>query len=461
VRVAAATLAALLLARAARAAEDACSEAADPAAAGDCLPPPPVAGKMVPDLNVLKTPVSPAVAAIGVAPVDIQRPSTPTGAAVGLASGIVRGLLVPGTSTSVDVAPYWLWQHASLTAAKVEAQPWLAFLRDLSLSAATAPGKETRTASDGSETTIDVGRLGLGVRTTLWPGMPSRAALHCMDVIDRYMHDDVLDRARNDQEFERQYRQLHPPPQIQRIAFDPKTMTPDEFTQKLEALNAEQIPASNRWIAGYNAAYVAWKAERQEGHAPSREVVECAPVVHHREGPLAAAAASVAWSAPGGNFQQLSAGGRRDVTLWVTAGWTASFGGLGRVGAAQDLSLFGAVRQRWQTLFGAKDVNGTDYGARAVYAWARLGLSVQAIHAGPGFAQPTAPAAWTGGAAIDYHLVSGYWLTLAAASDDLGKINSWSTARALVQIQYNVGRERLIERDGGATQEQRPAGNGS
>src|SRR3954447_19683576 len=65
----------------------------------NCAPRPRSVLALVPDLNVLKTPTSPAFAAIGDAPDEVERPTTPTGAALGLVSGLARGLLTPGTST--------------------------------------------------------------------------------------------------------------------------------------------------------------------------------------------------------------------------------------------------------------------------------------------------------------------------------------------------------------------------
>ena len=67
-------------------------------------------------LKDLRTPISPAFALLGVAPTEIERPSTPRAFAVSLLSALQRGgdSVLPN-SFALEVAPYWLRGHPALT----------------------------------------------------------------------------------------------------------------------------------------------------------------------------------------------------------------------------------------------------------------------------------------------------------------------------------------------------------
>jgi hypothetical protein len=431
----------------------------------DCLAGPVGLEGMVPDVDILKTPSSPALAAVGGMPVDIERPTTATNAAASLATGIVHGLFVPGTTTAIEVMPYWLSSHPFLTASNLEATRERAFLHDLSLSFAASPGVDpaqpagatmtttaTPTAGASTETT-NAGLMALGARTTIWPGRPSEAALACMARIGAFMKEDVDLRNIGDAEFNSTWTKDHPAPK--RIELPQVDVTDDgalaRWNSDMKAVNDAVYAKYN---AAHDAAHAQWVASWNAAHPVPDDVAGCSTIVDHRVGWVAAVAGSVLVSAPGGDFTRLRQGGTLGETAWLTAGYSWLLG----VETSWSFSALGAVRLRHQSLIDTSvHTNATDVGVRAVAAFGRWGLSVQGMRLGSGATGFGSDGSWQGGVAIDYHLKSGYWLTATAGSTDLAGIDSWATATALVHLQYNVARDRRIQADTSAAA---PAGSG-
>src|SRR5438128_12143539 len=70
----------------------------------------------IPDFDKLRTPASPAFVVLDVSPTAIQRPTQPSTLAFALLQGL--SLDEPQTAAgnfSLEVAPYWLVSHPSLT----------------------------------------------------------------------------------------------------------------------------------------------------------------------------------------------------------------------------------------------------------------------------------------------------------------------------------------------------------
>jgi hypothetical protein len=434
-------------ARSARAADGACR--ADPAQASmkDCDKTSPGLGKMVPDLDILETPGSPALAAVGGAPVDIERPTTATAAAASLASGIVHGLFVPGTTTAIEVMPYWLWRHPRLTADDVEATRDLAFLHDISISFAATPGADPAkpvdtTATTATMTSANAGLVALGARTTIWPGRPSEAAKACMARIDDFMRGDVSLRNQAEAAFRTEWTAAHPMPG--RVEVEPaKDLNDDtqvaDYQARMKAAN-EGVAA--RHIADYRAALEHWLVTWRATHGVPDDVAACGLVINHRVGPIASIAGAALVSAPGGDFSRLRQGGTFAQRAWLTGGYSWLFGD----DTPTTFSLLGALRVRRQRVLGdaGSHIVAGDYGARVVNAFGQWGLSLQAMRLGEGANGVGSGQSWQGGVAVDYHLQTGYWLTATAGSTDIGSITSWTAATVLVSLQYNVGRDRLI-----------------
>src|SRR6187551_1174237 len=72
------------------------------------------------EFDRIRTPDSPAFVLLGVSPTDIQRPGTPMGLATALSGFVSGGDAALPENLSLEVAPYWLYGHLALTAAKYE-----------------------------------------------------------------------------------------------------------------------------------------------------------------------------------------------------------------------------------------------------------------------------------------------------------------------------------------------------
>jgi hypothetical protein len=430
----------------------------------DCLPAPAGLSGMVPDLNILKTPSSPALAVVGGVPVDIERATTPMGAAASLGSGIAQGLLVPGTNTAVEVTPYWLWPRPWLTDARVEETRGLAWARNLSFSLAATSGADPAKSPDDISTTDtgttigapQAGLVALGVRTTLWPGTPSEVALACMARIDNFAKGDVELRSRDEAAVTAAWEAAHPVPKRIEVPppkdFSDPNQVADYQAKMTEAnkANAGIYAATEQQMNDYHDAHEQWLAAWTAAHGVPDDVVACASTIHHRVGFVASVAGAAVVSAPDGDFKRFRQGGTSGQTAWLTAGYSWFIGGSG---TSWDLSLLGALRVRRATIVDQPiRTDAADFGLRGVAAFARWGFSVQGMRLGPGTNSFGSAKSWQGGVAIDYHLKSGYWLTVTAGSTDLANIDSWSAATALIHLQYNVGRNRLVEADTSTTQ---------
>src|SRR5262245_30927052 len=90
----------------------------------------------VPDFDKLNTADAPAFVVLGVAPTEIQRPSTPRALAVSLGSLVTGGgstFNVP-KDIAIEFAPYWLFPHRQLSITGYRDDWLLRPLRTLSLS---------------------------------------------------------------------------------------------------------------------------------------------------------------------------------------------------------------------------------------------------------------------------------------------------------------------------------------
>jgi hypothetical protein len=120
-------------------------------------------------LKDLKTPASPSFQLLGIAPSDVERPTTPRAFAVSLLSALQQSDTVLPNGLAVDVAPYWLVPHNSLQFADyIDPKVGQSLRQTFAVSVATT--KATVPASEPGA--IDVG---LGVRTSPWAGKSTQA----------------------------------------------------------------------------------------------------------------------------------------------------------------------------------------------------------------------------------------------------------------------------------------------
>ena len=89
-------------------------------------------------LRAFRTPASPAFVLLGVAPTAVERPATPQALVVSLISA-VQDADFPPKHYALEVAPYWLTRHRTLTFEQYAAPGfWPGLLQTLSVSVATS-----------------------------------------------------------------------------------------------------------------------------------------------------------------------------------------------------------------------------------------------------------------------------------------------------------------------------------
>jgi hypothetical protein len=395
-----------------------------------CVSDPTPASKLAAELDVLKTPDTPAAEALGLTATEIQRPTTPTAAAVAVATGLAKGLLVPGQNLALEISPYWLWSHPHLTATELENQGVGASIdSSLSFSLATAAAKDSTTAGVMAPAAPnDVGQLAVGVRATPLRGKPSEAALLCADRIERYTADLALDLSRTLDAKTTEWKAAHPEPKAG--------------------------PARERWLHDRTAVRdefkTAWKAKLD---AMPSDVADCVDVSQHRVGVLVDVAGAATWTAPGWDFTKVSQTGNRDLAGWLTFGYSYTTGPPQSIQSTSlDLSFLGLFRVHWIDDYAMKQSRATvDAGGRIVFAWSRYGASVQYVHIQGALedAMGVRKNSDRVGLVGDYHLKSGIWATGVIAADlsDPSKLDSWSGWRGIVSLQGNFGRDRQLAAD--------------
>ena len=415
----------------------AAGDCADPGAAPDrdpgidrgCLDVPPVGAKLAADLGTLKTPETPAATVLGLGTSDVQRPSTPTGAALSIATGIAEGLVIPGRNFAADIAPYWLLSRPRLSASDLENETFaVRLLRTLSLSIATAGG---RAADPGLAQTTDEGRVALGARTTLLDGRPSRAAELCMGVIDKYIGQLNDDRDRKKRDALAAWTAAHPVPR-------------STHGEDVRALRVRWMQDRDQVVAELGRTWMAALPP------PPIAVSDCMDVRLHRVGPVVDVAFAAAWTVPQLTLDRVGETGARALTTWVTGGWVFSSGPpRPSHPTAYDISALVLVRQQWERQYALdRRTKRFDLGARGIVAWSRYGLSLEYLHLALARADAAGALHDSDRLSVtaDYHLASGMWMTAVVGLDvsDPSRFDSLDGWKAILSVQGNFGRDRQI-----------------
>ena len=120
-------------------------------------------------LSDLKTPAAPAFQLLGIAPTDVERPTTPRAVAVSLLSTLKQGDTVLPNGFAMEVAPYWLVPHNRLEfGTYINPSPAQSLRQTFSVSVAAS--KAQLPAADAIAGLLDIG---IGVRTSPWAGRAS------------------------------------------------------------------------------------------------------------------------------------------------------------------------------------------------------------------------------------------------------------------------------------------------
>ena len=118
-------------------------------------------------IDDLTAPTSPAFVLLDVAPAAVERPENPKSFALNVLNRLVSSNGLP-QDYAMEVAPYWLRFHPSLTFADYQnPSPLQSILQSFAVSVATTP-----IAGNSSEAGT---RLGLGLRANVWNGRPNPA----------------------------------------------------------------------------------------------------------------------------------------------------------------------------------------------------------------------------------------------------------------------------------------------
>jgi len=433
---------------------DAAAQPAAPCAEPNraCEPRPPPGTDLVPDLAVLKTPASPAAMVLGVVDGQIQRPTTPTGAAFSMAAGIAgQGEQKPLENFALDISPYWLFDHPRLTAGDIEATRPMSAIRNASLSIATAAHDEAPSAGEEGPS-VSHRRLAVGLRTTLWPGRPARAALACQRFIDHVARSAVRDLATAHVQFNKEYEAENPRP-VNPLGPRPDARARPWVQAAWQRAQDETRVLLAQWAARKAVALAEWEAAVQpQGDDPV--LVACLDTVQQRTGFLIDAAGAYSLDFPDSDFGRLDEDGLRAATGWATFayvldGWVSE-----QSRRSFELSLLGMGRlqREWGAM--RPDLWRVDGGGRIVLAWERYGISGEGVYrrqesSGDGAGEDL----WRAALTFDYRLIGGTWVS-ATFGKDFGATADDQPVLALANLQWNLGRDRgvAIDRAGAVTE---------
>jgi hypothetical protein len=130
-------------------------------------------------IDDVKTPPSPAFVLLGVAPSDVEKPTTPRALATSILSAVQdSGSGVP-KNFALDVAPYWLVSHPALTREEyIQPSVFQSLRQTLSVSIATAEQN-----ADAAKNIVGGTVGGAGVRAAILLGKPSKIEQQIEDAI--------------------------------------------------------------------------------------------------------------------------------------------------------------------------------------------------------------------------------------------------------------------------------------
>ena len=277
----------------------------------------------LPELNKMRAPDSPAFDILDASPSEIQRPTSVSQLALNLGTFLGGGSLIVPKSLSLEVAPYWLRSHPTLTLEALERQRFRKVFRNTTISLGT------RSVDASQDVPNPYTDLAAGIRLKLYDGKPSlKCALELQTI---------------------------------------KMKAADAATAGLVPADV-MVDLSQRFPPQeLDAAVEAWKAARVktiEDMLP-RLSEACLAGAAARMGLLVDAAGAAAWrfttsSFDSGRFNTWAAG--------ITAGWAEPLWSV-------------LVLTRYQRIDIISESEGAlDVGARIVFASSRFAISSEGIH---------------------------------------------------------------------------------
>jgi hypothetical protein len=426
----------------------------------------------VPDVASLKTPESPAFAALGLSPTEIQRPTTPRGVALSVGSALRDAAsATPPRNYALEFSPYWLLSHPTLSFDELIAEPGHAVYRNLSVSFATSVEAAELTQPDGSSDERDIVKVAIGAQTTLWPGTPTRGALQCKSYLQSYATRAALEQSTLTQAFLDEWDVKHPKPPL-------PALEPGPSASDFDLTSEAGIAAYQDAIAGWNqrrdqfmqsqpsfAAFAVWKTQRdaaaraflseyEAAHPLSDPGAEaCLSDVNARAGFMAALAGSYALSSPDGDLQQLDQDGSQSGIGWLTLGYVFEDLSPRADGTPLEGSVLSVVR--YSDTEGAlgdptQEVRALDIGLRLALALRRVGASLEGTVRRQRLESASAASPeqtlYRAALSVDYRLTGGMWLT-GTFGKDFGATEGQTPILAKANLQWNFGLERGVQID--------------
>jgi hypothetical protein len=314
-------------------------------------------------LQDLKTPASPAFQLLGIAPTDVERPTTPRAFAVSLLSALQQGNNVLPNGFAMEVAPYWLVPHDRLEFSTY-LDPGIAQSIRQTFTVSLAGSKIT-SGTDAAQNGLDVG---VGFRVSPVPGNSTadvqdlqaaiRLSLTQASVVDALLDQVGIPKRTMPEDLAKTIAQLR------------SASHPGLKDEQVDAMFDAITDAITEALAASTDAAVVRNALLQlqsDGDAERKQAaLDLQQANQTRSGftvDVAGAVVTRTTSEPGATARVIREG------LWVTSGYSA-----------ERVSLLGLVR-----FVGNSDVPGArsnllDAGIRAIGTAGALNVSFEAIH---------------------------------------------------------------------------------
>jgi hypothetical protein len=311
--------------------------------------PAPPAQDPVPEFNTARTPVSPAFTLLGVAPTEVERPTTP--AALGLA--LVGTALDTGgvpEDFAFEFSPYWLVSHPRLSWRSDET-------RSVGDSLARTASVSLATAETGKED-APVTSLAVGLRASPFSGRLSRRAKIELALLELQLQRraEAFARVREEKGLALSREQIL-------AALKEGQISPDEAATLLETAKAEAAALAID-SKEYKAALEKVQAEALAVRQAVEEAEEdAAPFSGAREGFVLEIAGAMAWDFADAAWD---ARDKRNAAFWITPSWVTDTWSVVGIG-------------RWRDGGGEEDLDSFDLGARLIRYRGRYALSAEYV----------------------------------------------------------------------------------
>lgn len=348
----------------------------------------------LPQFNLLRTPVSPAFTLLGIAPTTVERPNTPAAIAVSLLSS-TSGLTQLPTDYALEISPYWLFGHPTLTWQSDTTRTVLESVeRTATFSIGTARSDSASSASTSTS-------LAVGFRTSLFSGTMSARSQRYLDTVQQQLTQNAAN--------------------FYAATATARKQADDRFIAQLKANegnSAAQEVARQEHETALNKINQQAIAQFEQG--------ELQDIALEREGFLLELALGGTWQfanaiADSGRFARFGA--------WITPAYQW-----------QHWSVVGVGR-----IFADKVGDSTqvtiDAGARLIYTASQFGISLEA--AGQTFTWTSAPEnEWRLAAVADVEIRDGTWVTMTFGRDFHGSRTGSFLAK--LGLAFHLGSQRYV-----------------